>query len=65
MKPAKHTGAFCATCQQVFDDSTCPFWHWTKAQTMHERGTGHKVVRFNHRTVDLVLLADASQLVEL
>jgi hypothetical protein len=36
-------GAYCATCNQVFNISTEPYWHWTKSVWMHRSGTGHKV----------------------
>lgn len=39
-------GAYCDTCDQVFNVSTCPFWHWSKSKAMHESGTGHKVDMF-------------------
>lgn len=39
-------GAYCAICNQVFDISSCPFWHWSKSVWMHRSGTGHKVDMF-------------------
>lgn len=39
-------GAHCATCEQVFDITSCPFWHWSKSMWMHRQGTGHKVTMF-------------------
>lgn len=36
-------GAHCATCNQVFNISTSPYWHWSKSVAMHKSGTGHKV----------------------
>lgn len=36
-------GAHCATCDQDFNITTCPFWHWSKSAHMHGGGTGHKV----------------------
>jgi hypothetical protein len=39
-------GAYCATCDQVFNVATCPYWHWSKSKAMHEYGTGHKVQMF-------------------
>lgn len=40
---AEAHGAFCATCQQIFDVTSCPFWHWSKSVAMHREATGHKV----------------------
>lgn len=39
-------GAYCATCDQVFDVSTSPYWHWSKSMAMHRSGTGHKVTMY-------------------
>jgi Fe2+ or Zn2+ uptake regulation protein len=39
-------GAYCATCDQTFDVTTCPFWHWSKSVWMHRSGTGHKVTLY-------------------
>jgi hypothetical protein len=35
--------AWCPECGAFFDLSSCPYWHWRKAQAMHERGTGHRM----------------------
>ena len=39
-------GAHCATCDQTFDVTTCPYWHWSKSVWMHKQGTGHKVTMY-------------------
>lgn len=38
--------AYCKDCGALFDESTCPYWHWSKAAWLHENGTGHKTSRF-------------------
>lgn len=42
-KVSEAHGAYCATCDHVFDVSTVPYWHWSKSAAMHRDGTGHKV----------------------
>jgi len=39
-------GAYCATCSQDFNVSTCPYWHWSKSAALHRGGTGHKVTMY-------------------
>lgn len=39
-------GAHCATCDQDFNVTTSPFWHWSKSVAMHRSGTGHKVTLY-------------------
>jgi len=39
-------GAHCGTCDQVFNITTCPYWHWSKSKAMHESGTGHRVTMY-------------------
>lgn len=39
-------GGYCATCDQDFNVTTCPFWHWVKSVWMHRQGTGHKVTLY-------------------
>lgn len=39
-------GGHCATCEMIFDISSCPFWHWSKSVAMHRSSTGHKVELF-------------------
>lgn len=36
-------GAYCTTCDQVFNISTSPYWSWIKSVAMHRGGTGHTV----------------------
>lgn len=36
-------GAHCDQCQQVFNITTSPYWHWSKSAAMHRDGTGHKI----------------------
>lgn len=33
--------AYCPTCDDVLES---PYWHFTKSASMHQRGTGHKVL---------------------
>lgn len=54
-------GAVCLTCEQVFDISTCPYWHWSKSRAIHQRGTGHVVTPYTilrgapeHAFIDLL-----------
>lgn len=60
----KYNGAFCHECKAVFDECN-PFWSWQKSQAMHERGTGHKMKRFNYEKVDMRKLMCDGELVEL
>ena len=39
-------GGFCEVCEQFFDVSTNPYWHWTKSVWMHRQGTGHAVALY-------------------
>jgi hypothetical protein len=57
MKPTRFTGAFCATCKVVFDECSSSPWSWQNSQALHERGTGHKMKRFNIREIDALKLA--------
>lgn len=36
-------GAYCGQCDQAFNITTSPYWHWSKSAAMHRDGTGHKV----------------------
>ena len=36
-------GGYCESCDQVFNITTCPYWHWSKSVAMHRSGTGHTV----------------------
>lgn len=36
-------GGVCHECEQVFNITTSPYWHWSKSAGMHQGGTGHKV----------------------
>lgn len=63
----KFTGAYCPTCKVMFDENSnlnVP-WSWQKSQALHERGTGHKMKRFNHKIHDLMLLMDSGKVQEL
>lgn len=39
-------GAYCEACQQAFNITTSPYWHWSKSAAMHRDGTGHRTVLY-------------------
>lgn len=61
-KPKMH-GAFCPTCFACFMDTSPSPWSWQKSQAMHERGTGHKMKRFNRNKIDWLALAYNNKLI--
>jgi hypothetical protein len=39
-------GGHCATCNSVYNVTTCPYWAWNKSVAMHRDGTGHVVTLY-------------------